>query len=54
MPFAAAFPGAGAGAGDPAALAACIDRQVECRTCQNFDASTGAHAFAPLVPVSRR
>jgi cysteine-rich repeat protein len=39
--LATAFPGACSGAADAAALAACIDRRVECRICQIFNGVDG-------------
>ncbi len=49
IPLATAFPGACSGAGNAAALAACIDRQVECRTCQIFNGVDGLARNCDLV-----
>jgi cysteine-rich repeat protein len=49
VPFASGFPGTCAGAGDAAALAACIDRRVECRTCQVFNGVDGLARSCDLV-----
>lgn len=49
VPVATAFPGTCSGAGDAAALAACIDRTVECRTCQIFNGVDGLARDCDLV-----
>lgn len=49
VPVATAFPGTCSGAGDAAALAACIDRRVECRTCQIFNGVDGLARNCDLV-----
>jgi cysteine-rich repeat protein len=49
VPFATSFPGTCAGAGNAAALATCIDRQVECRTCQIFNGVDGLTRDCDLV-----
>jgi cysteine-rich repeat protein len=49
VPVATAFPGSCSGAGDAATLAACIDRQVECRACQIFNGVDGLARNCDLV-----